>query len=179
MWGSGRRGVPAVAVGDYVTALGGGMLAPLQVFKLCYMAHGYALAITGRPLFGDRIEAWEYGPVIPNLYHALRAYGGAPVAYLYTSRVPVCGDGIEGARQRLGRMMPGDARDVVDEVVRSFGHYTGLELASITNVDGSPWHECFVPGRQHARIPDRVMGTYYRGLLDTMGCGCGLCPAAR
>ena len=45
----------------------------MRVLKLVYMAHGWTLAVLNRPLIMDRIEAWEYGPVIPTVYYAFRA----------------------------------------------------------------------------------------------------------
>ena len=47
----------------------------MKILKLVYMAHGWLLAINDRPLILDRIEAWEYGPVIPAVYHAFRPQG--------------------------------------------------------------------------------------------------------
>lgn len=52
-------------------------LTPLQLMKLTYMSHGWALGILGRPLFNDRVEAWKYGPVIPTLYHKTKEYGSS------------------------------------------------------------------------------------------------------
>ena len=49
----------------------GQKLDHMKLQKLAYIAHGWHLAITGEPLFHERVEAWPYGPVIPDLYHEL------------------------------------------------------------------------------------------------------------
>jgi uncharacterized phage-associated protein len=54
-------------------------LTPMQLLKLVYIAHGWALMILERDLFADRIEAWKYGPVIPVLYHATKHFGRNPI----------------------------------------------------------------------------------------------------
>ena len=54
-------------------------LTPLQLMKLAYMSHGWMLAMTGKPLFNNRIEAWKYGPVIPDLYTQIKKYGSNPM----------------------------------------------------------------------------------------------------
>ena len=41
-------------------------LTPMQLVKLAYIAYGWYLAIYEKRLFDDRIEAWKYGPIIPN-----------------------------------------------------------------------------------------------------------------
>ena len=60
---------------DYITAIGGGNLTLLQILKMTYLSHGYTLAITGKPLIYNKVEAWKYGPVIPIVYNALSKYG--------------------------------------------------------------------------------------------------------
>jgi uncharacterized phage-associated protein len=47
-------------------------LTPLKLMKLVYIAHGWHMAIENQDLFNNRIEAWKYGPVIPDLYQVTR-----------------------------------------------------------------------------------------------------------
>lgn len=49
-------------------------LTPLRVQKLVYYCQGWALALLGRPLFEDRIEAWRNGPVAVQLFQQLQSY---------------------------------------------------------------------------------------------------------
>ena len=46
----------------------------LRLNKFVYIAYGLALVYKERELFKDRIEAWEYGPVIPAIYHEFKKY---------------------------------------------------------------------------------------------------------
>jgi uncharacterized phage-associated protein len=57
------------------------LISNLKLQKLVYYAQGLHLAIYGEPLFDDIIEAWQYGPVVPDLYHLYKTYGaqGIPV----------------------------------------------------------------------------------------------------
>ncbi len=43
-------------------------LCHLRLQKLLYYVQGWHLAATGAPLFPERIEAWQHGPVVRNLY---------------------------------------------------------------------------------------------------------------
>jgi uncharacterized phage-associated protein len=54
-------------------------ITPLKLQKLVYLAHGWSLALRGEPLISQKPEAWKYGPVIPDLYHAFKKFGGSPV----------------------------------------------------------------------------------------------------
>ena len=43
----------------------GDVITNLKLQKLVYYAQGFSLALCGRPLFAERIEAWQHGPVCP------------------------------------------------------------------------------------------------------------------
>ena len=43
-------------------------LEPLAAHKLLYYAQGWHLAWTGEAIFGDEIEAWAIGPIVPSIW---------------------------------------------------------------------------------------------------------------
>jgi uncharacterized phage-associated protein len=45
------------------------------VQKLLYYAQGHYLAMFGRPLFDDPVQAWSRGPVMKDVYHQLERFG--------------------------------------------------------------------------------------------------------
>ncbi|MCY4672510.1 MAG: DUF4065 domain-containing protein [Bacteroidetes bacterium] len=106
-------------------------LTPMHVLKLVYIAHGWCLGEKDEPLIRDRIRAWPYGPVIPELYHYVKGYGRGPVITLIISAFPTVNE------------------EVVDESVASFldtiwEHYKGFEafeLSGLTHQKGSPWDQ--------------------------------------
>ena len=51
----------------------------LKLQKLCAYAQAMSLALLGRPLFDDEIEAWMHGPVVSSLYDAYEGYGSSPL----------------------------------------------------------------------------------------------------
>src|SRR4051812_38412301 len=57
-------------------------IQPLKMQKLVYFAHGWYMAFMGdpiKPLLDEYVEAWQYGPVIPDLYHAFKSFGSNPI----------------------------------------------------------------------------------------------------
>ena len=56
-----------------------GRLTQMQLLKLTYIAHGWNLAVNGEPLVSEPVEAWNYGPVIRDLYNHIRFYGSDPI----------------------------------------------------------------------------------------------------
>lgn len=131
---------------------------PMQLLKLVYIAHGWNLAINDRPLISDRIEAWRYGPVIPNLYHDLKEWGNTPVQELLP--VPVSG------AVNLSR----EEKEVVDEVLNAYGDLSGTQLSNLTHASDTPWHKVyFDEGGQftdHAPIPNRLIKQHFMELAN-------------
>lgn len=56
---------------------GGERLTNLKLQKLLYYQQGFHLAFFGTPLFGDTVEAWMYGPVVPSVYNEYSSYGSS------------------------------------------------------------------------------------------------------
>lgn len=128
----------------------GRSLTPLQLMKLTYIAHGYALGLGVGDLFDARIEAWKYGPVIPDLYHTTKIYGRNPIPL---NRI---GD---------GRALVGHAADVVDKVMAKYGHLSGVTLSNLTHRAGTPWSQVYEDGVLGIEIPDATIQSHYRSLL--------------
>ena len=53
----------------------GDSITNLKLQKLLYYMQGYYLAVFGKPLFEEDIEAWQYGPVVPKSYDKFSTYG--------------------------------------------------------------------------------------------------------
>jgi uncharacterized phage-associated protein len=52
-------------------------VTPMKLQKLVYYVKGFSLVLLGRPIFGEKLEAWRHGPVCPDLYHRLKSHGAS------------------------------------------------------------------------------------------------------
>lgn len=68
---------------------GGAGLTNLKLQKLLYYEQGYHLAFYGTPLFDEPIEAWMYGPVVPEVYNEFVSFGSSPIT---VTDSPICLD---------------------------------------------------------------------------------------
>ncbi|MGA8142178.1 MAG: type II toxin-antitoxin system antitoxin SocA domain-containing protein, partial [Desulfobaccales bacterium] len=71
--------ISCVDVAKYFLSLtdeeSGELISNLKLQKLVYYAQGFHLVFYDTPLFSERIEAWTYGPVVPDLYHEYKSHG--------------------------------------------------------------------------------------------------------
>ena len=116
----------ALTIARYFIEKSGGTKTPLQLNKLAYIAHGWCLAIYDRPLIVEDIEAWKYGPVVPEMYYAFKKYGGNPVPYMKVEDVKSINE---------------DDRRLLDRVFDEYGKYNGVQLSAMTHQKGTPWTE--------------------------------------
>ena len=145
----------AITIADQILKLAkdrGIRLTPLQLMKLVYIAHGWHLAMRGTDLFPDRIEAWKYGPVIPDLYQATKHFGRLPIPF----------DLIDDKESGVDDQTKGFLADVLAK----YGTLSGIALSSLTHKPGTPWHEVYVPGELGIEIPDDLIKSHYLKLLN-------------
>ncbi|WP_366513810.1 type II toxin-antitoxin system antitoxin SocA domain-containing protein [Planktotalea sp.] len=57
----------------------------MKLQKLVYIAYGWHLALSGKKLFTEEIEAWKHGPVVPSLYHEFKHLRENPITSFATS----------------------------------------------------------------------------------------------
>jgi len=138
-------------------------VTPLQAHKLVYLAYGEILAETGQQLFEEPIEAWKFGPVVPDLYHALKRYGSGPI----TEPLPKRGTHIRMIdRLRPARTQDDDVAAKLHDVWNRYAHLPGEELVRLTHLPGTPWHLVWnrMGGRERlgAKIPDSLIYAFFR-----------------
>ena len=68
-----------IKMADWDSANGGENLTNLKLQKLLYYEQGYHLAAFDTPLFNEKVEAWMYGPVVPDAYDYYQQYGANPL----------------------------------------------------------------------------------------------------
>lgn len=129
-------------------------LTPLQLMKLVYIAHGWSLGLRQRPLITDRIEAWKYGPVIPDLYHLTKKYGSGAVTDILRSSI------FSGRQPELDD----DEKELIKAVYEVYGNLSGIRLSALTHRTGTPWAETYRADTNGIPISNDLIAEHYRQL---------------
>lgn len=123
-------------------------LTQMQLQKLVYIAHGWSLAILGRPLTSDAPHAWDYGPVYPDLWGALKGYGRAPVSRPIRVRDRDFGVFAPNPDDAVIGDFDSDVEELMSVVFDNYGHFHAFQLSALTHEPGTPWHQVYVGNRQ-------------------------------
>ena len=57
----------------------GWSLSNLELQKILYVGQMLYLGRYNEPLVNEVFEAWDYGPVLPTIYHSAKMFGRSPV----------------------------------------------------------------------------------------------------
>jgi uncharacterized phage-associated protein len=143
--------IPVLSAAKWLAKRSGWKLSNLELQKIIYLAHMFFLGRTGRPLVPDTFEAWDYGPVLPGLYHRAKIFGSSPVEDIFAD-VP--------------DPPPGEERNMLDEAFEGLGAAGAGRLVSATHRPGGAWDTHYIPGKRHCLIPNEDILKEYRGLED-------------
>ena len=120
----------------------------LKLQKLLFYSQAVCLVRYEKVAFGDKIEAWMYGPVIPGVYRAFRKYGFDVIP---PSHRPV-------------RITDVKIVDSTDMVMKFYGSMTGAELISETHSE-EPWRQAFQKG-PNMEIGNEDIRRYYSNVFN-------------
>lgn len=142
--------VPVLSAAKRLAERSGWTLSNLELQKILYLAHMFHLGRTGgEPLVPGYFEAWDYGPVHPDLYHRAKVFGSDPVANIFYGNV----DLPEGAE-----------RAILDEAYDSLGKLGPGRLVNATHRKDGAWAVNYIPGVRHRPIPNSDILAEYQAL---------------
>lgn len=148
-------------IGDYFLTHSPKPLTLMHLIKLTYIAHGFTLALTKKPLIYDRIEAWRYGPVIPTLYHAYKGSAGNEIPKLGYCGTKLADKDIEDRRKFFDDVIDPKTRDILDQVIECYGDISALQLSTLTHKPDTPWKKSYVKNELFTLIPNNVIQDFY------------------
>ena len=138
------------------------IISNLRLQKLLYFIQAYYLAFTeeGKPCFDAEIQAWDFGPVVPEVYHEYKHFG--------SGTIPVVGcyivndeDDIWSAKvvEFDDEVIPTEDREIIESVVDVFSDYSTTGLVELTH-NQRPWKQAYVKSRNRV-IDHKAIKEYF------------------
>lgn len=103
----------------------GDVITNLKLQKLLYYTQGFNLAAFKKPLFDDKIYAWQYGPVVKAAYDQYKDNGSSGI--ILNEEVDV--SSLFGDKDQLNLFL---------EVNEVYGQFSAVRLMNMTH-DELPW----------------------------------------
>lgn len=106
-------------------------ISNLKLQKILYFVQAEFLVSRGLPCFVEQIEAWDFGPVVPEVYQQYKIFG--------SSNIPMFGRLLNPVVIRR------EDQELINEIVDECARYSASTLVDITH-NQSPWLEAYDPG---------------------------------
>lgn len=129
-WMGGRM-YSALDVAKYVIQYCGErhyFLSNLKLQKILYFIQAEFLIVKGYPCFYEDIEAWAFGPVVPDVYHEYKIFGSAGI---------VTSDSVDYAKEIQDQDL-----NLINGIVDDTAEYSTSALVDIT-LHQKPWEVAY------------------------------------
>jgi len=111
-------------------------ISPMKLQKIMYFLHGWYMTMTGEKLIDESFSRWQYGPVIPSVYHELKRFGGLPID-----------DYVKQYDSASGQYIPYFVNtnelprfnEILEQVWNQYGSLSAIQLSTMTHEPGSAW----------------------------------------
>lgn len=101
-------------------------ISNLKLQKILYFVQAEFLVVKGERCFGAKIEAWDFGPVVPEVYHHYKIYGSATIPYSGPFYSP----------------FTNRDQELLDGIIDECAEYSAATLVRITH-NQSPWIDAY------------------------------------
>lgn len=106
-------------------------LTPMKLQKLMFFAQSWYLRQTGDLLFDDAFARWKYGPVLPVVFQIFKSFG--------SNKITQKAKDVNGLEFAINSSDADDILNFIDEIINEYGSFTGPELSSMTQQQGTAW----------------------------------------
>ena len=136
-----------IAIGNRI----GVVLPNVSIQKLLYFAHASFLVQNKRPLVQGVFEAWDYGPVCPPVYHALKKHGREPVKEPIRKVNPFTGEISD-----VDPLQDAEALFHLEHVLRTMGHLSPGQLIELSHAPEGAWADVWNKSKTGPTIGNRI-----------------------
>ena len=138
-------------------------LTLIHLNKLPYIAHGFCLALTNKPLSNEEPEAWPYGPVFKSIFNKFKPLGNVIKKEIIKKEI-IENDSELGNYKSFSEVETG----IIQQVVINYKEKCGWTLSDLTHQKGSPWYQVWHKNKQKSGhvISNEVIKKYYKNLLS-------------
>lgn len=136
-------------------------ISNLKLQKILYFIQaGFLLSLKGqKPCFNDCIEAWDFGPVVPEVYQEFKQYGSGSIPTV-DSYIKFVGWDVQ--REKFDdSVINDDDKQLIKRIVDKFACYSATDLVKLTH-NQAPWINAYCPNENNEITNEAIM-EYFNG----------------
>lgn len=139
--------IPTQAAAKKICQLGNWKVSNLKLQKILYLAHQVYLGRNnGEPMIDGMFEAWDYGPVVPSLYHDVKMFGKDAIQDVFF---------LAGDEEKSPEGM------YLEEACHKLLPLSAAQLVAATHIKGGAWDLCYSHGYSNTIIPnEKILKEY-------------------
>lgn len=143
--------ITALEAAKFACEASGWTLTNLQLQKILYIAHMVHLGRTNQPLIeGDMFEAWDYGPVLPNVYRRVSSFGAGNIRNIFFSV------------RSLEYPWDSEEIDTLSDAVEQLKDVPPFKLVEMVHDHRGAWGQVYDPRYRNSDIPNALIAEEYR-----------------
>ena len=126
----------------------------LKLQKMLYLVQAYFLITKQEPCFPEKIRAWDFGPVVPEVYREYVKYGACmipPVRKYYVGKRKF---------EYIDAIIDEDDKELINQVLDKFADYSSTQLVTLTQHQ-KPWIDAYIP-KENNEITKKAIENYFR-----------------
>ncbi len=135
------------AAARFICEKSGWQMSNIKLQKILYLAHMMHIGRENEPLISGEFQAWDYGPVHPDLYHKVKSFGAKPISEDFFATK----EKIEGKHKQT-------LEDACEHLLEA----TAAQLVANTHWEGGAWAETYSPKQKNLTIPYESIADEYR-----------------
>lgn len=108
----------------------------LRMQKIMYLAHVYYITKQNKPLIKDDFEAWNIGPIIPEVYWEYSIYASAPIIPFYKEDADIDSEKIK----------------VVEKLIINLSAKKPWTLVELTHLKDGAWDRTYRNGQGNREV---------------------------
>ena len=126
----------------------------LQLQKILFFIQKESIRKRGYGIFSNRIEAWQYGPVVPDVFYQFAGFGAMKLV-LY--------------EDLFSDVSPKDiiddkSKEIIEEILREYIHVSPWDLVAKSHVSNGAWSNSISMGEKYPITDQDISYEILKGL---------------
>ena len=126
----------------------------LQLQKILFFIQKESIRKRGYGIFSNRIEAWQYGPVVPDVFYQFAGFGAMKLVLyedLFSDTSPK-------------DIIDDKSKEIIEEILREYIHVSPWDLVAKSHVSNGAWFNSISMGEKYPITDQDITYEISKGL---------------